>query len=204
MTLRLHLRTATRRVVVFSAIGLAVVVAAPGSTGLSAAAPAVGVVEGFYPIPAPELTTDKSVYSPKGRGIVRLDGFNGCPSVTIVIEGVPGSLTAVPDENGTVTIEVTMPGEPGEYTITATCTVGDQSATGTIEVSDTGTITVPTDPPDTDPADTDPSAPTTAGGGRLPTTGSEAGQPVLVGLVLLVSGVAFLFVTRMRRRRTLP
>lgn len=187
---------ATRRVVTMSVIGLAVLASATGPTGLSAAVPTGGVVNGFYPIPAPDLTTDKSTYPPNGRGLVRLDGFNGCPSVTIVIEGVPGSTTATPDENGTVTVEVTMPDEPGEYTITATCTVGQQTATGTIEVRDIDTITVPTEPPATDP-----STPVTTGGGRLPSTGSEAGQPVLVGLVLLVSGGGFLLVTRARRHR---
>jgi LPXTG-motif cell wall-anchored protein len=185
-------------VATISAIGLAVIASATGPTALSATAPAGGAVDGFYPIPAPELTTDKSTYSPNGRGIVRLDGFNGCPSVTIVIEGVPGSVTVVPDENGTVTVDVTMPGAPGEYTITATCTVGEQSATGTIEVRDIDTITVPTDPPVTDPP-----TPVTTGGGRLPSTGSDAGEPVLVGLVLLVSGGGFLLVTRARRHRAL-
>ncbi len=104
---------------------------------------------------------DKSTYEPNGRGIVRLDGFNGCPSVTIVIEGVPGSIEAVPDENGTVTVEVPMPGEPGDYTITAECTVGERSASGTITVREP--VSVPTDPPTTDPV----SPSTTAGGGQL-------------------------------------
>lgn len=164
-----------------------------GITAAGASAPAV------YPIPAPELTTDKSTYEPNGRGIVRLDGFNGCPSVTIVIEGVPGSIEAVPDENGTVTVEVTMPGEPGDHTITAECTVGEQSASGTITVREPGTVTVPTDPPTTDPV----SPSTTSGGGQLPTTGSQADRPVIVGLVLLVSGAGFVLVTRLRRRHAL-
>lgn len=177
--------------VALSLIGLVVAGAPIGPSGLAGAAAAAPAI---YPIPAPELSTDKSTYGPNGRGIITLDGFNGCPSVTIVIEGVPGSITAVPDENGTVTVEVTMPGEPGEYTITATCTVGDQSATGTITVREPGTDTVPTDPP----------APsTTSAGGQLPTTGSQAGRPVLIGLVLLVSGAGFIVVTRVRRRQAL-
>jgi LPXTG-motif cell wall-anchored protein len=162
---------------------------AVGVVAMTAAAPVI------YPIPAPELTTDKSTYPPDSKGTVTIDGFNGCPSVTIVIEGVPGSVTVVPDENGTVTFEVSMPGEPGEYTITGTCTVGQQTASSTITVREPDTDTVPTDPPATDPTPS-----TTAPGGRLPSTGSESGRPLLVGLVLLVSGAGFVVVTRSRRR----
>jgi hypothetical protein len=180
-------------VVALWAIGALVIAPVPGQLdGPVSAARASGGVAAIYPIPAPELSTDKSTYEPNGSGVVRLDGFNGCPSVTIVIEGVPGSVTAAPDENGTVTVDVTMPSEPGEHTITATCSVGDQSASGTIVVTDPGTNTVPTDPsiPTTTPAD-----------GRLPSTGSDAGRSVQVGLVLLASGAGFVLATRSRRRR---
>ena len=152
-----------------------------------------GPVSAIYPIPVPEITTDSSVYGPGEKTTVTLEGFVDCPQVVITVDGPRSATTAEPDGEGRVTVEMDAPEDEGEYEITATCVTGEQTATTTIEVSVPGEVTVPTDPPVTDGPDT-----TATGGGSLPSTGSEAGDPLRAGMVLVGAGALFLLVTRRR------
>lgn len=150
----------------------------------------------------PQITTDSFVYPPGGSATVTITGFGGCPSVTIVVPGTTITITVVPDADGSFTIELPLPEEPGTYDIIATCPTTGETVQTSITVE--GTTPIPTDPPETDPPGTDPSgstvAPSTTSGAGLPSTGSDPGRSIAVGVVLLVAGATFVLVTRVRRR----
>jgi len=177
------------------------VVLAVAAFGLAAASPAAATE---YP-PGDDLLTVSDVTPCPGQ-TVTVEAFEFVPGTTVTVTLLPDAVlgTPVADENGVVTLDVTLSATQalGKVTVQA-------EGAGTAGEGDVLTLTATVDvvscdevPPTTAPPVTTPGG---GGGGNLPTTGSDSTMTLLkVGGGLAALGGVLVALAATRRRRGAP
>lgn len=177
------------------------VVLAVAAIGFAAASPA-GATE--YPPGEDQITVGDATPCPGQAFTVTASTF--VPGTTVTVTLLPDAVlgTPVADENGVVTLDVTLSATQalGEATIEAegAGTAGEGDAlilTSTVDVVSCDEVPPTTAPPAT--------APGGGGGGNLPNTGSDSTMTLLkVGGGLAAIGGVLVALAASRRRRGVP